>query len=114
MEIYKLNEMVRGWVAGNFDPSCLKTDAFEAACKIYKAGDQENPHYHKIATELTIIASGVVEFNDKRYEQGDIVLIQPNEVVGFKSITDSITFVIKVPCVKGDKYDSNPADLHSS
>jgi quercetin dioxygenase-like cupin family protein len=107
MKLNKLSRMTRGWFVGNFEPTIFKTDAAEAGIKSYKAGDNEKSHCHKIATEITTIVSGKVEMNGKTFSDGDIILIEPGEYTDFKSITDSVTVVVKVPCVKGDKYEKH-------
>tara|TARA_Y100000389_G_C17448586_1_gene513201 strand:+ start:176 stop:496 length:321 start_codon:yes stop_codon:yes gene_type:complete len=104
MKINKLNQMFRGWVVGNFDPSLYKTDDVEVAVKNYKKGDYEPKHYHKIATEITIICKGRVLMNNELYEEGDIITIEPNEETDFRALNDVITTVIKLPCTKDDKY----------
>jgi len=104
MKIHKLKDMFRGWVVGNFEPSLYKTDDFEVAVKHYVAGDKEERHYHKIATEITIISKGKVLMNGIEYFEGDIIVIEPNEATNFEALQDTITTVIKTPCVKGDKY----------
>lgn len=104
MKLDKLKDMFRGWVVGNFDPSLWKTDDVEVAVKTYKNGDYEEKHYHKIATEITIIGKGRVKMNGVEYVSGDIITIQPNEATDFLVIDDTITTVIKFPCVKDDKY----------
>ena len=63
MKTSKLSEMKGGWFVGNFEPSLYKTNDVEAAVKSYKAGTYENSHYHKIATEITVIISGEVKMN---------------------------------------------------
>jgi quercetin dioxygenase-like cupin family protein len=104
MNVNKLNDMFKGWVVGNFEPSLFKTDEFEVAVKNYKAGDYEEKHYHKIATEWTIISKGRVLMNGVEYSEGDVITIEPNEATDFKVLEDTTTTVIKIPCVKGDKY----------
>jgi|SRR6056300_423364 quercetin dioxygenase-like cupin family protein len=104
MKINNLNKMFRGWVVGNFEPSLYKTDDVEVAVKHYKKGDYEPKHYHKIATEITIICKGRVLMNDEFYEEGDIITIEPNEETDFRALNDVITTVIKLPCTKDDKY----------
>jgi quercetin dioxygenase-like cupin family protein len=104
MKINNLNKMFRGWVVGNFEPSLYKTDDVEVAVKHYKKGDYEPKHYHKIATEITIICKGRVLMNDEFYEEGDIITIEPNEQTDFRALNDVITTVIKLPCTKDDKY----------
>ena len=104
MKVNKLDDMFRGWVVGNFEPSLFQTDDFEVAVKNYKVGDYEEKHYHKVATEITIIGKGKVEMNGVEYNSGDIITIEPGEATDFKVLEDTITTVIKIPCVKGDKY----------
>lgn len=104
MKLNKLSEFTKGWVIGNFNPSLFKTEEFEVAVKTYKAGDYEEKHYHKIATEWTIISRGKVRMNGVEYSEGDVVTINPGEATDFRVLEDAITTVIKIPCVSGDKY----------
>lgn len=104
MDIYNLNDYIKGWFIGNFEPSLLKTENFEVAIKKYSAGEYEKAHYHKIATELTVIISGEVEMNGIFFKENDIIKINTNEKTDFKCLTDVITVVIKTPSVKNDKY----------
>lgn len=105
MKIQQLDNFIKGWFIGDFEPSLLKTTDFEVAVKYYNAGDYEKLHTHKIATEYTIIADGTVCMNNKLYEKGSIIEIEPGEYTDFESVTNSITVVVKTPCVKGDKYE---------
>jgi quercetin dioxygenase-like cupin family protein len=104
MKLHKLKDMFRGWVVGNFEPSLYKTDDVEVAVKNYKAGEIDEKHYHKIATEITIISDGKVRMNDTIYGSGDIITIEPGEATDFEALEDTTTTVIKIPCVKDDKY----------
>jgi quercetin dioxygenase-like cupin family protein len=97
-------DMVRGWFVGDFIPTALKTDAAEVAVKKYAADDYEAWHYHKIATEVSLILSGDVEMNGVRHAAGDIVVISPGEGTDFRAVTDAITVVVKIPGAKNDKY----------
>lgn len=96
--------MKGGWFIGDFEPSCLLTKECEVAHKKYKRGGSEQRHVHKIANEITLIASGKVLMNGKEYGEGDIVHISPGESTDFKALTDASTVVVKIPSVKGDKY----------
>lgn len=96
--------MVKGWFVGGFTPSALKTDAFEAGLKIYKSGDSEQAHFHQIATEITVIASGRVKMCGKEWGAGSIIVLSPGEITDFTAIEDTHTVVIKVPSVADDKY----------
>lgn len=104
IEKYNLNEMVKGWFIGNFEPSLFKTEAFELAVKSYKEGDFEEEHYHKVATEFTVVIEGLIELNGVQYGVNDIIKIQPGDCAKFKSITNSLTVVVKIPGAINDKY----------
>ena len=104
MKVSKLAEMTKGWFVGNFSPTALHTDAAEVAVKVYAAGDKEGWHFHKVATEITLILTGQVLMNGAPYGSGDIIRIEPGEGTDFEAITDVTTVVAKVPCVAGDKY----------
>lgn len=96
--------MKGGWFVGAFTPTVLHTDSAEVAVKHYPAGAHERRHYHKIATEATVIVSGEVEMNDVRYRAGDIIVIEPGDATDFKTITAATTAVIKIPGALNDKY----------
>ena len=104
MRVSKLNEFFKGWLVGNFEPSLFKTNDFEVAVKSYKKGDYEPTHYHKVATEITIITKGTVVMNLEVYNEGDIIVIEPGNATDFRATNDVTTTVIKFPCVEGDKY----------
>lgn len=96
--------MFKGWFIGNFEPTLYKTSDFEVGVKSYKAGDYEEHHYHKIATEFTVIVNGRVKMNDEIFEAGDILKIDPNYVTNFEALTDVETVVVKIPGANNDKY----------
>jgi quercetin dioxygenase-like cupin family protein len=104
MKVAKLDTMVNGWFVGNFEPTLLKTTDVEVAVKSYKKGDCEEKHYHKIATEITVIVSGKVKMNNTIYEAGDIIVIEPNESTNFEALEDTVCSVVKYPGANDDKY----------
>lgn len=105
LEKYKLEDMIKGWFIGNFEPSLYKTNDVEVGIKKYNAGDYENSHFHKIATEFTVIISGTVEMNGVQYFENEIIKIIPGVITNFKAITDVITVVVKLPGANNDKYE---------
>lgn len=109
MKQAKLEEMVRGWFVGGFSPTALDTDACEVGVKNYQAGDCEAAHYHKVATEITLILSGRVEMCGKEWGPGDIVVIEPGEITEFRAITNATNIVVKVPGALNDKYEQQIA-----
>lgn len=100
----QLKDMVKGWFVGDFSPAVLRSTDCEVAVKHYAAGDQEDLHHHKVATEITLIVSGEVEMLGRRWGAGDIVVIEPGEATAFRAITDAVNVVVKLPSVAGDKY----------
>lgn len=105
MKIAKLDDMIKGWFIGNFEPSLCKTNDVEVAVKKYNKGDFEDKHYHKIATEYTLIISGRVRMNNKEYKEGDIIIMEPYETTDFECLEDNtINVVVKLPGANNDKY----------
>ncbi len=105
-----LGEMVRGWFVGDFTPTLCKTGAMEVGIQRYRAGERSDLHYHKIATEITVIVSGEAEMNGVRYKQDDIIVIAPLEATDFHALTDVVTAVVKIPGATNDKYLGRPAE----
>lgn len=109
MKTAKLETMVKGWFIGNFDPTLIKTNDVEVAVKEYRKGDFEARHYHKLSTEITVIASGRVRMNGVDYVKGDIIVIEPNQSTDFEVLEDTITTVVKYPGANNDKYMGDPS-----
>lgn len=105
MKKVRLEDMLKGWFIGDFEPTLIRTNAVEVAIKEYEVGFMENRHYHKIATEITVITSGRVRMNNQEYKKGDIVVINPGESTDFEALEHAITTVIKYPGAKNDKYE---------
>ena len=104
MKIAKLDDMVKGWFVGNFEPTLYRTNDCEVAVKSYKPGDYEGAHYHKIATEITVVIKGVVRMNGVEYRAGDIIVMEPGEKTDFLAVTDAVNAVVKLPGANHDKY----------
>ena len=104
MKIKKIDEMKKGWFIGNFEPSLYKTNDVEVGLKNYAANDYEKKHFHKIATEYTVVVSGVVRMFGRNFSEGTIIIVEPGDVTDFLSITDSVTLVVKIPGANNDKY----------
>ena len=104
MQVGKLSDMHKGWLIGDFEPSIIRTTDFEFAIQQYREGEREDWHYHKIASELTVIIQGTVEMNSVQYSSGDAILLEPGDGTDFKALTDVITAVVKIPSVQDDKY----------
>lgn len=104
MKKESLDNMKKGWFIGNFQPSLIMTNDVEVAVKTYEKGDYEQTHYHKIATELTVIVSGSVKMNNKIYTKNDIIVIEPGESTDFEALENTVCTVVKYPGAENDKY----------
>lgn len=111
MKVTRLSSMKNGWFIGNFVPSLYQTTDCEVAVKSYKKGEYEPAHYHKIATEHTVIINGKVKMNGAIYKAGDIVVVDPGEATDFECLEDTTSVVVKIPGALDDKYVFNGAAL---
>lgn len=105
LKTFNLQNFIGGWVAGDFDPTIIKTSEFEVSVKHYKKGEYQEKHMHKKADELSVIVKGSARMNGVVYRENDIILMEKGESTDFMPLEDgTITCVIKTPSVVGDKY----------
>lgn len=104
MKNFNLNNFIGGWFIGNFEPTLYSTNNVEVAVKKYKKGQYEKAHFHKIATEFTVIVDGQVEMSNIIYSSGEIIQIDPGVSTDFMALTDVTTVVVKIPGASNDKY----------
>jgi quercetin dioxygenase-like cupin family protein len=103
----RLDDMVRGWFVGAFEPTALHTENCEVAVRAYRAGDREAAHYHRVATEVTLVLSGSVRMAGRVLSAGEIIVLDPGEVTDFEALTDSTNVVVKMPSAPNDKFPAN-------
>lgn len=104
MKINNLNDFVRGWFVGGFEPTLIKTTDVEVAVQKFSAGDLEKEHYHAVATEITVLVKGKARIGHVILNEGDILTIRPGESADFEAIEDCTTVVVKHPGALNDKY----------
>lgn len=104
MKHHRLDDMTGGWFLGDFDPCAARSADAEVGLKRYAAGTHEAKHFHKVATELTLVVSGTVRMFDQVWQAGDIITAEPGEATAFEALTDAVTVVVKTPSVPSDKY----------
>ncbi|WP_118986074.1 hypothetical protein [Photorhabdus sp. CRCIA-P01] len=104
MEISRLEDMVKGWFVGGFEPTLYKTTNVEVAVQHFTTGERESAHCHKVATEITVIVSGRAKMAGAEVKAGDIVKISPGEFTDFEALEDTVTAVVKLPGALNDKY----------
>lgn len=100
----RLEDMVKGWFVGGFTPTAHHTQACEVAVKHYNDGDSEAAHFHKIATEITLVISGRVRMAGREWSAGDIIVLNPGDVTDFEALTNAVNVVVKIPGLLNDKY----------
>ncbi|HYD06825.1 MAG TPA: hypothetical protein VEC60_13915 [Reyranella sp.] len=111
MKLARLDDMVRGWFVGAFEPTAFHSEACEVAVRRYRAGDREDAHYHRVATEVTLVLSGTVRMAGQVLSAGQIVVLDPGEVTDFEALTDAVNVVVKMPSAPQDKYPATtPSD----
>lgn len=54
---------------GYFEPTLYKTNDVEVSVKRYQANAYESKHYHKIATEITVVTRGTIRMNGMEYTE---------------------------------------------
>lgn len=104
MEKFELKEMKCGWYIGDFLPSAYKTNQFEVCFTKHKKDEFWDTHFHKVATEITLILKGKMEINDNIYLAGDIIVIHPNEVASPVFLEDTELVIVKTPSDVKDKF----------
>lgn len=111
MKVFKLSTMKDGWFLGNFSPTVYQTAAFEVAVKTHKAGEHWPAHYQRQAVEYTVVLHGKMTLNGTMVRPGDIIRVEPEEVIQPVFYTDVEVVVIKVPSLPGDKVVVEPKSL---
>lgn len=96
--------MKGGWFVGGFAPTAHRTTDCEVAVKTYQAGAFEAAHFHKVATETTLVLSGRARMGGTELSDGDIIVLAPGDITSFEALTDVITVVVKTPGALDDKY----------
>ncbi len=104
MNVHRLDDMVRGWFVGDFEPTLYRTSDVEVAVKTYAAGDSVERPVHKVATELTVVVSGRVRMDGVELGPGAIAELRPGVPSDFLALTEAAVVAVKLPAVAGDKY----------
>jgi hypothetical protein len=104
MKVHRLEDMTRGWFVGDFAPTLYRTDAVEVAVKHFTAGESEERHVHRVATELTAVVAGSVRMDGRDLGPCAIVVLEPGEPTDFLAVSDAVVVAVKLPAAPGDKY----------
>jgi hypothetical protein len=99
MKVDNIKNFKAGWIAGNFEPSLVKTKDFEIAMHHHEKGYIPEKHYQKTATEYNLIVEGGMVANGETLSTGDIFIYEPFEVCDIVFTEDTTIVVFKVPSV---------------
>jgi hypothetical protein len=98
-----LENYVRGWLIGNFEPSIIKVKDFEICITQHLSGELSDPHYHTESIEINVVSSGEIEVNGRLLSKGGIFIYEAFEISDVKFITDTSLVVIRLPSSPFDK-----------
>lgn len=99
MKTYRLDEMVKGWFIGNFEPTAFKTDLFEVNCRVHPKGEQWEMHYHRTSKEINLLVDGKMIFNDVELSAGDIFIVEPWQISDPCFLEDTTVVCIRIPSI---------------
>jgi hypothetical protein len=107
MNVSNINDYVKGWFVGDFNPSLFKNPFFEIGHHKHKRGEETFPHFHKVTTELNYIVRGELIASGKHLKEGDMWTYEKNEVSAVEFLTDVELIVIRWPSIPSDKYEAD-------
>ena len=98
-----IEEYMRGWLIGNFEPAIVKTRDYEIGILTHAAGEQWGFHYHQHCKEINILLSGHFLLNNIPISTGTVFIINKNVIACPKFLETCKILCIKIPSVPGDK-----------
>lgn len=101
-KFYNLENFIRGWIIGNFEPNLYKTNNFEISVQTHKENEIHPFHIHETLEEINIIIEGKMIFNGKELSLNDIFVSPKGTLSCCKFLSDCKIICIKIP--------SNPLD----
>ena len=99
----RLSQFKGGWFLGGFKPSLLPTKAFEVGFKRHLAGSDWPEHYQETATEYNLLLHGRMSIGKQTFNDGDLFIVKPYQVVKPIFVSDCEVVVVKVPSMPGDR-----------
>jgi quercetin dioxygenase-like cupin family protein len=104
MRVTSLEDYVRGWIIGDFEPAILKTKDFEVGVLRHTKGENWAAHYHKESIEYNVLVSGKMIVQGKELNTGDVFVFDKNEIADPIFLEDCTVVCVKVPSIPSDKY----------
>jgi hypothetical protein len=103
MQILSMSDFHGGWLVGKFHPSLMHSEEIEVAVKSFQKGEVEPEHFQKVATEATIVVSGVIRMGEIVLRANEILVLSPQESCDFEALEDATVVGIKWPSIPDDK-----------
>jgi len=103
IQIYKLEDMFRGWFVGNFEPSVFKHSGVEIGYLLHKKGEKWQTHYHNNLVEVNLLVEGKMILNDIEINKNEIFVIDKKVLACPIFLEDCRIMCIKIPSMVGDK-----------
>lgn len=97
MQVFKLENMIRGWFVGNFDPTVHRTDQFEVGYRVHQPDEGDDAHFHPIVTEVNVVTHGRMIVQDQVLVAGDIFVLHPWEITNPVFLETTGVICVKVP-----------------
>ena len=109
MDVYHIGDFKGGWFVGDFEPTLLRTKAFEVGWKVHPRHEGIEPHIHHQVTEYNLLAHGRMRVNGRELAEGDLFVLHPGERVDAVVLTDVAHVVcVKEPSIPADKTLCEP------
>ena len=99
----KLENYIKGWVVGDFEPSILRHKDLEVGIAYHTKNEPTQKHFHTSSDEYNVIASGKMNVNGKVMTKGSIFVYERNEVSDCEFLEDTILVIIRIPSAPNDK-----------
>lgn len=99
----RLQNMTRGWLVGDFEPSILRSKEFEVGIMRHKKGEFWPPHTHNQITEYNLLLHGKMKMNNELIEEGDVFIIPKTMLTHAIFLEDCEVLCIKLPSITSDK-----------
>lgn len=104
MKTARIEDFVKGWFVGNFEPSLLRRN-FEVGFHQHHAGEFHQDHFHKLSTEINLVVEGNIKINGQVFGPGEIFVLEPYEISQCEYLTDVKLVVVRSQSNPDDKYE---------
>jgi len=105
MILSNINDYVRGWFIGDFEPTVLRTKDFEVGVLTHLKGEIWPAHYHKDSVEYNVLVKGCMVIQGKKINSGDMFIFEKGEIADPVFLEDCTVVCVKVPSIPTDKYE---------